>query len=94
MTTQIVSAVANLLADRNPSAATRFTRNFHCDPRNENEEIRELNRYWRNQLAALHTSTISARTCLVDDIDPRDWLRHFSQLVLPTIVTHNLPTQH
>jgi hypothetical protein len=94
MTTRIATAVADLLAGQNPNAATRFARAFHCNADNESAEIRELNRFWRNELAALHTSTISARTCLVDDIAPQDWLRHFRTLVLPTIVSHNLPTQH
>ncbi len=94
MTTRIASAVADLLADQNPNAATRFTRSFDCNLQDETTEIRELNRFWRNELAALHTSTISARTCLVDDIAPTDWLRHFRQLVLPIIVSHDLPVRH
>jgi len=87
----VVSAVGPLWAAKTPNAATRFTRAFSCDPETEEAEIRELNRYWRDQLAALHISTISARTCLVDDVTPKDWLRHFRTLVLPTIVNHDLP---
>ncbi|MNM47455.1 hypothetical protein D3C81_584210 [compost metagenome] len=89
-----MSAVVDMLADRNPNAATRFARDFNVRADDERAEVRELNRYWRNQLTRLHSSTISARTCLVDDIMPRDWLRHFEQLVLPTIVSHDLPTVH
>jgi hypothetical protein len=94
MSNSIVSAVVDMLADRNPNAATRFARDFTVRADDERAEVRELNRYWRNQLTRLHSSTISARTCLVDDIMPRDWLRHFEQLVLPTIVSHDLPTVH
>jgi len=94
MTQQVVSAVVDLLAVKNPHAATRFARDFRCEALSESDEIRQLNRFWREQLAALHTSTISARTCLVDDIAPRDWLRHFQQLVLPTIVSFDLPVKH
>jgi hypothetical protein len=91
MTNNIVTAVVDMIAMENPSAATRFTRNFQSKAANEKDEISDLNRYWRTQLAALHASTISARTCLVDDIEPRDWLRHFKNLVLPTIIQHGLP---
>jgi hypothetical protein len=94
MTTRIATSVAELLADQNPSAATRFARMFNCNAIDEKDEIRELNRFWRSELAALHTSTISARTCLVDDIAPTDWLRHFRTLVLPVVVSHDLPVRH
>ncbi|MNH68445.1 hypothetical protein D3C73_205260 [compost metagenome] len=94
MSNSIVSAVVDMLADRNPNAATRFARDFNVRVGDERDEIRELNRYWRDQLIRLHSSTISARTCLVDEVAPRDWLRHFEQLVLPTIVSHDLPTIH
>lgn len=94
MSNSIVSAVVDMLADRNPNAATRFARDFNVRTGDERAEIRELNRYWRDQLISLSSSTISARTCLVDEVAPRDWLRHFEQLVLPTIVSHDLPTIH
>lgn len=91
MSTEITAAVVELLASGNPSAATRFTRAFHSNAASEKDEIRDLNRFWRDQLVVLPVSTISARTCLVDEITPRDWLRHFRSLVLPTIVQHDLP---
>lgn len=91
MNNSVSSAVVDLLAADNPGAATRFARQFHSNASNEADEIRDLNRFWRNQLSALHSSTISARTCLVDDIAPKDWLRHFRSLVLPTIVSNDLP---
>lgn len=94
MSNSIVSAVVDMLADQNPNAATRFTRDFNPRVGSENEEVRELNRYWRNQLTSLQSSTISARSCLVDNIQPRDWLRHFQLMVLPMIVSHDLPTVH
>lgn len=94
MSNSIVSAVVDMLADRNPNAATRFARDFNVRADDQSAEVRELNRYWRDQLSRLQSSTISARTCLVDNTAPRDWLRHFEQLVLPTIVSHDLPTVH
>jgi len=94
MSNTVVSAVIDMLADKNPHAATRFTQNFRDSAADDHAAIVALNRYWRDQLMGLHTSTISARTCLVDDMAPRDWLRHFGRLVLPIIVNHNLPAVH
>ncbi len=94
MSNTVVSAVIDMLADKNPNAATRFTQQFRDTASDDQTAIIALNRYWRDQLMGLHTSTISARTCLVDGMEPRDWLRHFGRLVLPIIVNHNLPTIH
>lgn len=93
-TASVVASVVDMLADSSPSAANRFTRDFHCNHPDSKIQIVELNRYWRDQLSQVHASTISARTCLVDDIEPADWLRHFRSLVLPTIVRHDLPALH
>lgn len=92
MSENIVADVAGMLSRDDLSAANRFSRSFKCDSIDPSRQILELNRFWRDQLSQLHISTISARTCLVDDIAPRDWLRHFGQLVLPVIIKHNLPT--
>jgi len=94
MSTSIVSAVVDMLADRNPHAATRFARDYRPLGGDDYAEVRELNRYWREQLSRLRSSTVSARACLVDDVAPRDWLRHFRQLVLDTVVQNDLPTIH
>lgn len=91
MNQSVVSAVLDMLAGQNPNAATRFTREFNIRANSAEEEIHELNCYWRNQLAQLRSSTISARSCLVDNVAPRDWLRHFDHLVLPIIVSNDLP---
>lgn len=88
----VVGAVADAISSSNPAAAIRFTRGFHDANGSPDQQIRALNRYWRDELSRLHTSTVSARTCLVDqDIAPRDWLRHFRNLVLPTILANDLP---
>lgn len=91
MTTNVVSAVTAILAEKNPNAAARFTRVFKDNSTDNHQAIIAMNRFWRDELISLNTSTISARTCLVDDMEPEDWLRHFSRLVLPTIVSHDLP---
>lgn len=87
----VVASVADAIATQSPAAAMRFTRGFKEGSSDEKDQIRELNRYWRLELASVPGSTISARTCLIDNIDPRDWLRHFRQLVLPVIIQSNLP---
>lgn len=91
MSNTVVSAVIEMLADKNPNAATRFTQQYRDKSKGEQEAIVDLNRFWRDQLMALPVSTISARTCLVDEMAPQDWLRHFNRLVLPVIVANNLP---
>lgn len=87
----IVGSVADAIAVSDPAAAMRFTRSFHQHSTDPSGVIRELNRYWRDELSRLSISTISARTCLIDNINPEDWLRHFKKLVLEVILDNNLP---
>ena len=88
----VVGSVTDAIGATNPAAATRFTRSFHDNAGDAAQQISALNRYWRTELGRLPVSTVSARTCLVDqNIEPRDWLRHFRNLVLPTILQHDLP---
>lgn len=91
MSNTVVSAVIDMLADKNPNAATRFTQKFRDSSTDDQGAVVALNRFWRDQLMSLPVSTISARTCLVDEMAPQDWLRHFNRLVLPVIVAHDLP---
>lgn len=83
----LVGTVADSIAAQNPAAAMRFTRGF----RGGDNDIPELNRYWRGQLAQLHVSTVSERMCLIDDIDESRWLHHFTKLVLPLVIKSDLP---
>ncbi len=87
----VVASVADAIATHSPAAAMRFTRSFKETSPDSKSQICELNRYWRLELNSVPTSTISARTCLIDDIAPQDWLRHFRQLVLPIIINSDLP---
>jgi hypothetical protein len=92
MSTDITTRVVELIAGDNPSAANRFAKQFKSkNHSSEKETIRELNRYWRDQLLTLHSSTISARSCLDDEMTGQEWLRHFSRLVLPVIISNDLP---
>lgn len=87
----LVGSVADAIAVSNPSAAMRFTRGFVQRSDDNAGVIKELNRYWRDELSRLNISTISARTCLIDNISPEDWLRHFKKLVLEVILDNDLP---
>lgn len=87
----VIGQVTDAISDQSPAAAIRFARDFKDNGEEPAQQIRNLNRYWRTELGALHTSTISARTCLIDEIDPGDWMRHFRRMVLPVIIQYDLP---
>jgi len=87
----LVRAVSNLLHEENPTLADRFDRQFRAASNDPLDEIIDLNSFWRDQLSFLSVNTISERECLIDAIQPNDWLRHFRQQVLPTIVRFELP---
>lgn len=87
----VVGAVTDAISASNPAAAIRFARSFHCDSKDPHQQVVELNRYWRDELSRLHISTISARSCLIDRIEPTDWLRHFKGMVLEQILANDLP---
>lgn len=80
--------VRKLIAENDPALAERY-----CDvaPRETENQVVHHNRFWRSELGRLSVNTISERECLIDEIDPRDWLRHFRNHVLPTIVRFKLP---
>jgi hypothetical protein len=90
-TDSLVQVVSNMLQDRDPAAASRFETKFSQRPDNQHDELIELNRFWRGELASLPVSTISERECLIDLIDPKDWVHHFGQQVMPTVVRFGLP---
>lgn len=90
-TENMVACVADAIATQNPQAAMRFTKAFKTSSTDPSGQISDLNRYWRTELSSLHSSTVSERTCLINDIEPRDWLRHFKELVLPLIIKSDLP---
>lgn len=87
----LVTIVSNLIADTDGASADRFETSFRSRPDNQYDEIVEMNRYWRTQLSKLPVNTISERECLIDMIEPSDWLRHFRSQVLPTILRFKLP---
>lgn len=87
----LVTRVSELLHEENPALAKSFDRQFRASSNDPIDEIIDLNAFWRDQLSFLSVNTISERECLIDAIQPNDWLRHFRQQVLPTIVRFELP---
>lgn len=90
MSIDLVTEVKNSLQSVNPAAASRFDEKFDSRATNDNP-VGALNRFWRSALMDVKASTVSARSCLADDMAPEDWIRHFKRLVLPTIALHDLP---
>ncbi len=88
----VKQAILTALRNRNVESAARFDESFKSWPQLPvAANIRDANRYWRRQLAALPIDTTEVRECLIDDCAWVDWLRHFTQGVLPTIIAFNLP---
>jgi hypothetical protein len=90
-TDSLVLIVSGLIYDAEPASGSRFENSFQHTQDNQYDEIVEMNRYWRHELSKLPVNTISERECLIDMIEPTDWLRHFKSQVLPTIVRFKLP---
>lgn len=86
-----VVRVADMIATRDPKRAEQYLQEFGTIPDNSSDEIFQQNRYWRRQLGALRVNTISERECLLDTLDPEDWMRHFSNHVMPTVHRYELP---
>ena len=56
-------------------------------------QINALNTFWRIQLSRYGAESQQARYCLVDDAEPKQWLKLFKDAVLPFIISKNLPTK-
>lgn len=51
-----------------------------------------LNRFFRNQIMTVTTvNSIEERTNLIEDGEISDWIRLFTNSVVPFLVTHSLP---
>lgn len=88
----LVNIVHRLLEEEGSAeGADRFLDLFTVKTDSQHEDIIEMNRFWRNELVKVPVNTISERECLIGDIAPSDWLRHFTTQVLPTIVRWKLP---
>lgn len=90
-TTLLAQAVHDALASRDGASATRFSVSYVNRDGTVQEQMVQMNRYWRRQLDNVSENTFNERECLMDVCDPVDWLRHFNRTVLPTIVRFELP---
>jgi hypothetical protein len=88
----LVDVVFRLLEEEGDGGCSeRFNERFTAKTNSQQEDIVEMNRFWRNELVKVPVNTISERECLINEIAPSDWLRHFTSQVLPTIVRWKLP---
>lgn len=93
MTNSLVKKVSDLLQSRNPKLAANFNNTFRTNSDVEEGELRDLNRYFREQLSNIRISTLDECECLRNDIAPVYWIKYFETHVLPTLVRFNLPTE-
>lgn len=87
----VVDAVALMIEDEDPRLVRNFLKATDYIGGSQSDQIRDLNRLFRRELAGLSVNTISERECLVDDIEPKDWLKYFKSQVLKTVVRFKLP---
>jgi len=88
----LIEAVVDLLDEEDRDLADRFERAIGTDRiRSQADEVIELNVFLRRELSKLPVNTISERECLVDDIDPSDWLKYFKSQILKTVVRFKIP---
>lgn len=56
-------------------------------------QMAALNIFWRVQLSRFGSESQLPRYCLVDEAEPKLWLRLFKDSVLPFIISKNLPSK-
>ncbi len=87
----LIAIVQGEIDSRDQKLGNNFRNRFEEPTNNQYDEIAALNRFFRRELSSLTVNTISERECLIDAIEPVDWLRHFRNNVLPTIIRFHLP---
>lgn len=50
-----------------------------------------INKYWQLQLFTLEKDTQKERFCLIDKGEPKDWVKCFTDVILPRVVAEGLP---
>jgi hypothetical protein len=90
MTTKsLVAKVRDLLQDKKPSQAKVFESTF-VSKGNDEDDLIELNHYFRRRLADAPCATLDERECLRDDLHPTMWAKYFESHVLPTVIRFDL----
>lgn len=87
-TVYLAQSVEDLLAAHKPHLADVFRNTF----RPSGNEMVSLNKYFRCELGKAPVSTLDERECLIDDLEPKQWLKYFEGHVLPTLVRFDLPS--
>jgi len=97
----LASEIFSRLQSRSPNHAERWKALFinqhpgwtHGPLPAVNEQIREINEFWRMQLGMLTSDTLHARSCIMDNLDPDVWLRNFERYVMNAVLFEPIPTQ-
>lgn len=56
-------------------------------------QMEQLNMFWRIQLSKFGVESQQARYCLVDNAEPKQWIKLFKDAVLPFIISKSLPVK-
>jgi hypothetical protein len=86
--THLSQAVHDMLAEQKQHIADAFEASFK---NTHGDEMVSLNKYFRVELSKAPVSTLDERECLIDDLEPNQWLKYFRVHVLPTLVRFDLP---
>lgn len=70
-----------------PNLAKEWQSKFPVNNANHSidEQISNINNYWRSKLAKSKHSTLDARACLIHYEDYKAWLGDFETVVIPAI---------
>lgn len=91
----IETSVYLALAAKDMAAAAAFNQIFKSLPSESiNDQIRHLNRFWRQQLNLANVECPTVRAALQDDIAVDLWLDNFSTYVIPFLIEQGLPSTH
>jgi hypothetical protein len=87
--THLAQEVEDLLSEQKLHLGDAFRANYR---NTHGDEMVSLNKYFRIELSKAPVPTLDERECLIDDLEPKQWLKYFQGHVLPTLVRFNLPS--
>lgn len=70
-------------------AASRFRDNFF--DKKQLTTVENLNEFWKAELKSIRKVTITEEAALIDSLTESEWLTHFKNIVLNTVVRFKLP---
>ncbi len=77
----------NFLRKKNPDMYERVLQDLGPG----GHSMRDLNNYFRLELAHVPECTINERECLVSDLPDDAWIDYFESTVYPTLYKYDLP---